>query len=132
MDKKEEPILVCSENKPNLDMLSGILAGEGYKVESISEFAGLKTYLEKIQAKTFHALILNIDPARTDTPFLKKMLYESTRYQPVIVIAKSGNLELEREIRAEEIFYYFVEPVDKDEFREVVREALRWYYKDFI
>jgi DNA-binding NtrC family response regulator len=44
---------------------------------------------------------------------------------PVIVIADSASLELERTARRERIFYYLVHPIERSEVEEVLQDLLR-------
>ncbi len=46
---------------------------------------------------------------------------------PVITISKDDSLETERRVRQERIFYYFPEPVDGDEMKAVIKDALKKY-----
>ena len=128
MAANNHSILICDKDELNRKKLSEILIKEGYKIELISE---LETHFKEIQAKEFHVLILNLNSTPTKDTSFKKMLHELTQYLPVIVVAKDGDLEVEREIRAEGVFYYIVKPVDEEEFKIVVKEAIGWYYKNF-
>jgi DNA-binding NtrC family response regulator len=44
---------------------------------------------------------------------------------PVIVVAESASLELERTARRERIFYYLVHPIERSEVEVVLQDLLR-------
>jgi len=54
-----------------------------------------------------------------------EMVHVVDRTLPVIAVADEDSIELERRAREARIFYYLVEPVQKEEFAAVIDDVFR-------
>jgi len=118
-------ILMGNGDASFLRKIEEMLFMENYQVEMVECASEL---LQKLLRKKFKALILGANIKGMDTlemiPIVK--LVDATL--PIIVVADCPSLDTERRARMQNIFYYFVKPVDMDEMKAVLKEAVKSRY----
>lgn len=120
-------ILICSSNPELNDFLCDLLTGEGYEVEATP---GAKEGIERILSKRFRVAIVGLEIQGMSGLEMISIIHKIDTNIPVITISKDDSLETERLVRQERVFYYFLEPVNGDEMRAVVKDALKKYPVD--
>lgn len=71
------------------------------------------------------AIVLGFEPAAGADLDTIEMIHAIHKTVPVIVVAKADSLDLERRARETRIFYYLVEPLQRDEVDAVIDDLLR-------
>jgi DNA-binding NtrC family response regulator len=115
-------ILVCIGDHPLNQYLANLLSGEGYRVEVTQRGSEA---IHKILSKKFKAVILGMDIEGMSGEEVISIVNKIDTNLPIIAIAADDSLETARRIRSKKIFYYFIKPINDEEMRAVVRDAIR-------
>jgi len=115
-------ILIADDDKFIRDYLGGALRRESYNIRVVeSGSAATKMVLKK----KFDVLILDIHMAGISgletIPLIKKIRPDL----PIIVITGNTSEEMERKVRTQGIFYYFIKPFEIEEMKQVIKSALK-------
>jgi DNA-binding NtrC family response regulator len=123
-------VIVCEENEVERDRISKLLTDE-YQVSTSPKISEALTL---VQRGVFAVILLSFD--RETIAQELNVIQAITILQKIdpdliiIIMAKENNfgmdnsLALEREIRTKEIFYYILKPVEEEELKKVIREAI--------
>lgn len=114
-------ILICSEDHLDNQFLEELLTAQGYEVTVTHQASEV---IQKVLNKKFHALILGIHLEGMSGLEAIPIINKIDSRLPIIAITGDNSLETERKIRKEKIFYYFLKPVDSEEMRAVLRDAV--------
>jgi len=116
-------VLVADDDQLIRRLLQEALVREGYEVKTAE--SGVMA-IKKVLKQNVDALILDIHIAGMTgievIPIIKKV----NPYLPIITITGDTSLEIERKVRTEGIFYYFVKPFDLEKMKRVVKSALSY------
>jgi DNA-binding NtrC family response regulator len=115
-------VLVCGCRQEDVAVLEEVFGREGPAIRPVDEPA------EMARQAVLHlpmAVFLGLrkrDRARLQIiPLLRAV----TRELPVVVVADEASLELERRVRQEGVFYYFVHPLGSAEVEALSKDLLR-------
>ncbi|MCW5829155.1 MAG: sigma-54-dependent Fis family transcriptional regulator [Deltaproteobacteria bacterium] len=124
MENSDYSILVV-DDEPNMrKVLSALLGGEGYDVETAD--SGAKA-LDMLRQDQFHAMITDLRMPGMDG---LELLRKSRQFQPrlpVIMLTAHGTVDTAVEAIKQGAFDYLSKPFDKSEIVGVVDKALRSY-----
>jgi DNA-binding NtrC family response regulator len=120
--KGKSVLVICGETKTRNSVLFNIGRGKLYFAETASS---LKDGIAKIKNVRFDAAIIDSallkNKGKVNTLFLRTM----NLLMPVIVLAGTEKTDIENRIRGENIFYYMLKPVNREELDEVLKDAFR-------
>lgn len=115
-------VLIADEDEESREMLARYLLKENFSVDTTSVASEV---IQKIQNTKVDVLVMDVElkgmKGYEIIPILKKIDPE------LCIIVTSGNLSLElaRKIREEGIFFYAVKPLDLEEIKLAVNDALK-------
>lgn len=115
-------ILVVDDDQFMRKLLREELIKEGYDIQTVE--AG-SVAIKKIMAQNFDVLILDIHMAGITGQETISVVKKIRSHLPIIVITGDESSEMERKIRAQGVFYYFVKPFNMKKMKEVIKAALR-------
>jgi len=115
-------ILIVDPDTEAARELSSLLVDEGYDVEA-SE--GLTEAAERINNVKFDCIIMDVDLPEMKgykaIPILKAI---DPKVQ-IIMTAVENTVELEVEVRKQDIFYYYIKSFEQEELKEAVRDVFK-------
>lgn len=115
-------ILVADDDQFMRKLLREELIKEGYDTQTVE--AG-NVAVKRMLVENFDVLILDIHMAGItgqETISIVKRIHPGL---PIIVITGDESSEMEKKMRAQGVFYYFVKPFKMEKMKEVIRAALR-------
>jgi DNA-binding NtrC family response regulator len=115
-------LLVFSRRQPGQGGLSQMLAAEGYQVEWTD--SGPNAICEALTGNLGACLIVVGRGAHREVEYIPCLNRVDPKL-PIIVISEHDSLELQRRVRQHRVFYYLLEPLDREELRAVLRSAVR-------
>lgn len=115
-------VLICSEDHFDNQFLEELLSTEGYEVEVTHQASEA---IRRILTQRFQALILGIHLEGMSGLEAIPIINKIDSRLPIITITDDDSLETERKTRKERIFYYFLKPVDAEEIKAVLRDAIQ-------
>ena len=115
-------ILVVDDDQFMRKLLREELIKEGYDIQTVE--AG-SIAIKRILVENFDVLILDIHMAGITGQETISVVKRIRPHLPIIVITGDESSEMEREIRAQGVFYYFVKPFNMKKMKEVIKAALR-------
>ena len=115
-------ILVVDDDQFMRKLLRQELIKEGYDIQTVE--AG-SVAIKKIMVQNFDVLILDIHMAGITGQETISVVKKICSHLPIIVITGDESSEMERKIRAQGVFYYFVKPFNMKKMKEVIKAALR-------
>jgi len=115
-------ILIIDPDSKAAQELSSLLIDEDYDVE-ISE--GIREAAERIKDVKFDCIIMDVDLPEMKgyeaIPILKAI---DPKVQ-IIMTAAENTMDLEVEVRRQDIFYYYIKPFDRGELKEAVQGVFK-------
>jgi len=114
-------VLVLSQRTPGTE-LSTVLDELGFQAEWTDSGAG--AICEAAGADLALCVIGVSHESEADLEFLP-CLNQVDPWLPVIVVNDCDSLATQRKVRSNRVFYYLVEPLDRDQLREVIDAAAR-------
>ena len=115
-------VLVCGCRQEDVAVLEEVFGREGSSVRPVDKPAEMaRQVVLRLPLAVFLGLRKR-DRARLQ---IIPVLRAAWRELPVMVVADEESLELERRVRQEGIFYYFVHPLGSAEVQAVSRDLLR-------
>ena len=115
-------ILIVDPDTEAARELSSLFIKEGYDVE-IS--GGLTEAAERVNDVKFDCIIMDVDLPEMKgykaVPILKAI---DPKVQ-IIMTAVENTVELEAEVRKQDIFYYYIKSFDQEELKEAVRDVFK-------
>jgi len=122
MQKVQKTVLVADADKESRESLARFLSAENLTVYTASIGSEV---IQKIQNTRIKVLIMNVElkgmKAYEIIPIVKKIDPELR----IIVTSSDNSLDLARKIRAEGIFFYALKPLDLEEIKLAVYDALK-------
>lgn len=115
-------VLIVDPDSDAAGQVASLLVEEGYDVE---ETASISAMVEKIRDVKFDCVVMDVDlpemPGYKAVSILK--IIDPQVY--VIMTATENTVELEAEVRKQDIFYYYIKSFDREELVEAVRSVFR-------
>lgn len=102
--------------------LSSLFIDEGYDVE-ISE--GIREAAERIKDVKFDCVIMDVDLPEMKGYEAVPVLRAIDPKVQIIMTAVENTVELEVEVREQDIFYYYIKSFDREELKEAVRDVFK-------
>ena len=114
-------ILCISERFEDVRQIQASLQREGHEVLSAEDrFRAVEILVER----TVDAAILFLRAGSKELWDLIPVLGRLDPKLPVLTVAEEDTVEAQREIRRSRVFYHLTYPVDLDELRQALQEAL--------
>ncbi len=114
-------VLVLSRRSPG-EELAAALDELGFQAEWTDSGAGA---ICEAAAGDLALCVIGVDrQSEGDLDYLS-CLNQVDPWLPVIVVNELDSLEMQRKVRSHRVFYYLVEPLDRDEVRAVIDAAAR-------
>lgn len=114
-------ILLCDRDPLFVEAIEHLLAEAGYTVETANR---PEEAISRLLPKRFGVMILGLHSEKEEDAEAIPVINRIDRQLPIIAIAGDDSLELERRARRGKLFYYAVRPVDIEEVKEVVYQAI--------
>jgi len=115
-------ILIVDPDSETTQKLSSLFINEGYDVE-ISE--GVRKAAERVSNVKFDCVIMDVNLPEMEgfkaVPMLKAI---DPKVQIIMTTAKN-TVELEANVRKQDIFYYYIKSFDREELKEAVRDVFK-------
>jgi len=115
-------VLVFSRRPPTEGGISRLLGDDGYQVMWTDN--GPEAICEALSGTLAACVIIVGRNAEREVDYLPCLNRVDPRL-PVIVVSDHDSIELQRKVRRHRVFYYLLEPLDQQEFRAVIRSAVR-------
>jgi len=115
-------ILVVDDDQFMRKLLREELVKEGHNIQTVE--AG-SIAIKRILVENFDVLILDIHMAGITGQETISVVKRIRPHLPIIVITGDESSEMERKIRAQGVFYYFVKPFNMEKMKEITKAALR-------
>ena len=122
MKIRHKRILIVDPDNEASRELSSLLVNEGYDVEisgNIGEMA------ERIRDAKFDCVIMDVDLPEMKGYEAVPVLKAIDPAAQIIMTAAENSLELEAEVRKQDIFYYYIKSFAREELIEAVRDVFR-------
>lgn len=118
-------ILICNVHSVIIHSLINLLSVEGYKVDVANHEHDA---IQKILRKKYRAFIIGLNMEDISGVKIIQIIKTIDANLPIITITEKDSIETQRMARMERIFYYFVEPIDPEEMKAVVKSAIFKYH----
>ena len=115
-------VLVFSRKPPEEEAVSTILSEEGYQVEWTD--SGPSAICEALSGALAACIIFVGRDVEREVDYIPCLNRVDPKL-PIIVVSEHDSVELQRRIRRHRVYYYLLLPIDRDEFRAVLRSAVR-------
>lgn len=115
-------VLIADDDLFIRKLLREELTRENYQVETVESGSSA---IRRILRRSFDVLILDIHMTGISGLETISMVKKICPRLPIIVVTGNRSAEMERKVRAETIFYYFVKPFDMKEMKEVVKAVIK-------
>ena len=118
---RDKTILLIDNDMEMRQCLSTELAKERYNVEIAQQ---LGEVLEKTVISRISLIVVNLqtpDIPPCETISMIKRFYNSV---PIITITDDDSIEMEKRIREEGVFFYFVKPFTTNDMKTVINSAI--------
>lgn len=128
MDQRLIKILICGEDRSTANFLSSALKSEAYVFQY---FEDIENAIQHISPGDYHVLLIGLsheigseqlDGLRA-IPIVRKI----DPGLPIIAIGHDESLETERKARLAGIFYYLLQPLEINEARMSIMNAVQKY-----
>ncbi len=116
-------ILVFGCDDAATDVMTSCLAARGVDLVAADSQADL---VRRVAAHPPLAVVVGVDTSSVGELEVIEMLHAISRVLPVVVIASEDSIEIERRARQAGIFYYVVEPLQREEIEAVMDDLLRY------
>jgi DNA-binding NtrC family response regulator len=130
MNQRTIKILICGEDNRTADFLQSALKGDAYMFQ---HFEDIEKAIEHLSPGDYQVLLMGLckqtqqgelDGLRA-IPIVRKI----DPGLPIIAIAHDESLEMERKARLAGIFYYLLQPLEVNEVRMSIMNAVQKYDK---
>ncbi len=116
-------VLICHPSEEKGRSLERLLAPDGYEMRVVQDTGAAVE--EALSRKSgFDAAIVGLTGKENHGLEVVGLLRKINSKLPVVVVNEEHSLEAERKVREQRVFYYLLSPVEPEELREVVKEAV--------
>ena len=116
-----ETILIVDNDMEMRQCLSAELAKEGYNVETAQQ---LGEVLEKALISRTSLIVVNLQTPDIPGCETISMIKKFNNSIPIITITNDDSIEMERKIREEGVFFYFVKSFTIEDMKTVIHSAI--------
>ena len=131
MDQKLAKILICGEDSQTVEFIKNTLRNDPC---SIQHYKDIENAIQHLSPGDYQALLLGLcrepEEGKLDIFSAIPILRKIDPALPVIAIACNDSLELEKKARVAGIFYYLIKPLEANEVRMSVNNAIKKFEKD--
>lgn len=131
MNQKTVKILICGEDRQIVEFVQDSLKNSNYYIQHFDEIENL---IRQLSPGDFHVLLLELrrelEKGKLDIFSAIQILRKIDPALPVIAIACNDSLELEKNARMAGIFYYLVKPLEANEIRMAVNNAIKKFERE--
>lgn len=128
MDQQLIKILICGEDRSTANFLSTALKSEAYVFR---HFEDIENAIQHISPGDYQVLLISlsheIGSEKLDGLRAIPIVRKIDPGLPIIAIAHDESLETERKARLAGIFYYLLQPLDINEVRMSIMNAVQKY-----
>ena len=132
MDQKLAKILICGEDRQTVEFLQNALSKEHC---SVQHYKDIENAIQHLSPGDYQALLLGLcrEPEEGKLDIFKAIpiFRKIDPALPVIAIACNDSFELEKKARMAGIFYYLIKPLEVNEVRMSVNNAIEKFERDF-
>ena len=114
-------ILIIDNDMETRQRLSAELAKEGYNVETAQQ---LGEVLEKTLISRTSLIIVNLQTPGIPGCETISMIKKFNNSIPIITITNDNSIEMEKRVREEGVFFYFVKSFTIEDMKTVIKSAL--------
>ncbi len=130
MNQRTIKILICGEDRSTANFLRMALKSEAFVFQ---HFEDIENAIQHISPGDYHVLLIGLSHEIGSTkldglraiPIVRKI----DPSLPIIAIAHDESLETERRARLAGIFYYLLQPLEINEVRMSIQNAVQKYNK---
>ena len=115
-------ILIVDPDSTAVQELSALFAGEGYEVET-SEC--IREAAEKVKDVRFDCIILDVNLPKIKGYEAVSILRAIDPEVQIIMTTATNSMDLEMEVRKQDIFYYYIKSFEREELEEAVRDVFK-------
>lgn len=101
--------------------LFDLLSAEGYRVETAKNCFDA---IQQVLTERPDVVVMGIDHEGISALEAIRVMNKIDIDLPIIAMTHDPSLEMEKKVRREKIFYYIVKPIDREEMKAAVRDAL--------
>jgi DNA-binding NtrC family response regulator len=116
-------IIICHGDSSFNDLLCKVLSEEGYDVESVYD---CNEALKRLLSAKFKVFILGIRKETQEFTEIIPLIKTVDKALALITIVDDDSIEIQKKIRKQKVFYHLVKPLNTDEIKDVVRDAMAW------
>ncbi len=128
MDQKKVKIIFCGTDRQTTELLKDALADRNYLFQ---EFKDIEEAIQQIRPGDYHVLLLGLcqepEKGKLDGLHAIPILRKIDPTLPIIAVAPHDSLDLMRQVRMAGVFYYLLQPLDLNEVRMSVTNAVSKY-----
>jgi CheY-like chemotaxis protein len=115
-------ILIVDPDTKAVRDLSHLLMGEGYEVETSK---GIKEAAERIRDVKFDCVIMDVHLPEMKGYEAVPIIKAIDPNVHIIMTASENTMELEAEVRKQDIFFYYIKSFDPEELKEAVQDVFK-------
>lgn len=122
MQDRTQTILIADSDGATRLSLSMFLAKEGYRVQT----AGIGSeVIQKVQNIGIDVLIMDVELSGMKGYEIVPILKKIDPKLPIIIMSNDTSLELAKKVRETEVFFYAIKPLDLEEIKLAIKDALK-------
>ena len=115
-------ILITDSDIAAVYELFALFVREGYEVETSQ---CVREAAQRIKDVKFGCIILDVDMPKMKGYDAVSILKAIDPEIQIIMTSKNNNMDLEVEVRKQDIFYYYIKSFDREELIEAVRDVFQ-------
>lgn len=116
---QEKVILVVDSDADSNGLLAAKLDKDGYQVETVQRVGDI---LEKVLTSQVSLIVMNLQviPDCEVIPMIRKI----NKNIPIITVTDDDSIEMEKRVRQEGVFFYFVKPFTIEDMKTAIKSAI--------
>ena len=122
-------ILIADSDEEVRERLKTILADEGYKVETAKVGSEI---IQKVQTHDIGVTIMDVFMPGMKVHKVIPAVKSINPGIPIIVMSADSSIDLAREVRKEGIFFYAMKPLNMEEIKLAVKDAVKKVNRETI
>ena len=119
-------ILIIDSDSAAVYELFAVFVRQGYEVETSQ---CVREAAQRIKDVKFGCIILDVDLPKMKGYDAVSILKAIDPEIQIIMTSKDNNMDLEVEVRKQDIFYYYIKSFDREELVEAVRDVFQKHKK---
>lgn len=114
-------VLISNGNFGLKSYLFDLLSAEGYKVETAKNCFDV---IQRVLTGRYDVVVLGIDNEEAIALETIRVINKIDINLPIIAMTHDPSFETQKRVRQEKIFYYILKPIDREEIKAAVRNAM--------